>query len=45
MMWHQIGNRELIQGYFHNTHHLFLLVEDRHQAINLAQLHYPNLIL
>jgi hypothetical protein len=23
------SNRELIQGYFHNTHHLVLLVEDR----------------
>ncbi|MBD2296759.1 PAS domain S-box protein [Anabaena sphaerica FACHB-251] len=39
------SNRELIKAYFHKTHHLVMLVEDGQQAINLAQLHYPDLIL
>ncbi|MBK1988188.1 GAF domain-containing protein [Sphaerospermopsis aphanizomenoides BCCUSP55] len=39
------SNRDLIQGYFHQTHHHILLAEDRQKAINLAKLHYPDLIL
>ncbi|MEA5575809.1 ATP-binding protein [Anabaena sp. UHCC 0451] len=39
------SNRELIKGYFHKTHHLILLAKDGQQAINLAQLHLPDLIL
>lgn len=39
------SNRELIQGYFHNTHHQVVLVENGRQAINFAQSHHPNLIL
>ncbi|WP_413175758.1 PAS domain S-box protein [Anabaena azotica] len=39
------SNRELIQGYFHNTHHQVVLVENGQQAINFAQSHHPNLIL
>ncbi|MBD2569999.1 PAS domain-containing protein [Anabaena lutea] len=39
------SNRELIKGYFDNTHHLVLLAEDGQEAIHLAQLHQPDLIL
>jgi CheY-like chemotaxis protein/nitrogen-specific signal transduction histidine kinase len=39
------SNRELIKGYFHKTHHLILLLENGQQAINVAQLHHPHLIL
>ncbi|MGE5657711.1 MAG: PAS domain S-box protein [Actinomycetota bacterium] len=39
------SNRELIRGYFANTHHFLLFAEDGQEAIRLAQLHQPNLIL
>ncbi|TAF08963.1 MAG: CBS domain-containing protein [Nostocales cyanobacterium] len=39
------SNRELIKSYFQQTPHRILLVQDGQQAINLAQLHNPDLIL
>ncbi|WP_071191792.1 PAS domain S-box protein [Trichormus sp. NMC-1] len=39
------SNRELIKEYFDKTHHQVLLAEDGQQAIDLAQLHQPDLIL
>ncbi|WP_016952889.1 CBS domain-containing protein [Anabaena sp. PCC 7108] len=39
------SNRELIKGYFDKTHHFLLVAEAGQQAINLVQLHRPDLIL
>lgn len=39
------SNRELIKGYFSQTHHSLLFAEDGEEAICLAQIHQPDLIL
>jgi PAS domain S-box-containing protein len=39
------SNRELIQAYFHQTHHQVLFAENGQQVIDLAYLHHPDLIL
>jgi len=39
------SNRELIRGYFINTHHSLLFAEDGIEAIRLAQAHHLDLIL
>lgn len=39
------SNRELIQGYFAGTHHLLFLAENGKQAIQMANVHQPDLIL
>ncbi|MBD2664655.1 multi-sensor hybrid histidine kinase [Richelia sinica FACHB-800] len=39
------SNRDLIKGYFDNTHHQLLLVENGLTAIHVAQIHQPDLIL
>jgi CheY-like chemotaxis protein len=40
-----VSNRELIQGYFAGTHHLLFLAENGKQAIQMANVHQPDLIL
>ncbi len=39
------SNRQLIQGYFAQTHHLLIMAEDGEEAIRLTQIHQPDLIL
>lgn len=39
------SNRELIGGYFANTHHFLLTAQNGQEAIHLAQSHNPDLIL
>lgn len=39
------SNRELLEGYFVNTHHSLIMAEDGQQALTLAQTHCPDLIL
>ena len=39
------SNRQLIAGYFSETHHHLLMAKDGLEAISLAQLHQPDLIL
>ncbi len=39
------SNRELIKGYFTQTHHSLLFAEDGEEALRLAQIHQPDLIL
>lgn len=39
------SSRELIAGYFHNTHHRILLAEDGRQGLTIAQEQGPDLIL
>lgn len=40
-----ISNRELIEGYFANTHHRILQAKDGIEAINQAQFYHPDVIL
>ncbi|WP_353930313.1 CBS domain-containing protein [Okeanomitos corallinicola TIOX110] len=40
-----VSNRNLIQAYFHQTHHQILLAEDGKQAIDLLEIYNPDLIL
>lgn len=39
------SNRELIAGYFRETHHHILFAEDGLQGLHMAQAHLPDLIL
>ncbi|TVQ19522.1 MAG: response regulator [Leptolyngbya sp. DLM2.Bin15] len=39
------SNRELIQQYFHDSHHRVLLGRDGNEAVQLAHIHHPDLIL
>ncbi|MBD2256479.1 ATP-binding protein [Pseudanabaena sp. FACHB-2040] len=39
------SNQALIQGYFARTHHTVLTAEAGQEAIHLAQIHHPDLIL
>ncbi|HEY9815195.1 MAG TPA: ATP-binding protein, partial [Candidatus Obscuribacterales bacterium] len=39
------SNRELIQQYFHDSHHRILLARDGDEAVQLAHIHHPDLIL
>jgi signal transduction histidine kinase/DNA-binding response OmpR family regulator len=39
------SNRDLIQQYFHNTHHHLLFARTGAEAVYLAQLHQPTVIL
>ncbi|MFM6206011.1 ATP-binding protein, partial [Planktothrix sp.] len=39
------SNRELIGGYFADSHHLLFLATDGKQAIQMAKVHQPDLIL
>lgn len=39
------SNRDLIQQYFHDSHHRVILARDGDEALQLAHIHHPNLIL
>ncbi len=39
------SNRELIQQYFHGSRHRVILARDGDEAVQLAHIHHPNLIL
>lgn len=39
------SNRDLIQGYFAETKHTLLMAQDGLEAINMAQIYHPDLIL
>ncbi len=41
----RISNLELMQGYFHNTHHQLLLAQDGIEALKLTYQEFPDLIL
>jgi PAS domain S-box-containing protein len=40
-----LSNRELLDGFFANTHHCVLMAEDGLQAVNIAKNHHLDLIL
>jgi CheY-like chemotaxis protein/nitrogen-specific signal transduction histidine kinase len=40
-----LSNRELMQGYFAETHHQILLAKDGYEAIEQAKTYHPDLIL